>query len=182
MDKLQQYELNEFEQTETKESFQITDINSLNWAFRKLSSIKAKEQEITNLAKAEIERINDWETQEKKSLNQSMEFFEQLINEYHSSVLAADPKQKTLSTPYGKSKSRLSKAQPDKANEKLILEHVIENEMTNYIKSELIWGDLKKTLKMTEIDGKPVAVDENGQVVKGIEIKPEQITYKVEVE
>ena len=182
MNELQQFELSEFEETETKESFQVTDINSLNWAFRKLSSIKAKEQEITNLAQAEIDRIKYWEAQEKKSLIQSIEFFEQLINDYHSKVLADDPKQKTLSTPYGKSKSRVSKAQPDKTNEKLILEHVIENEMNDYIKPTLKWGDLKGSLKVAEIGGKQVAVDENGQVVKGVEIKPEQISYKVEVE
>lgn len=179
MNQLQAHELENWNgQEEERQGFQITGMDSLNWAFRKLAAIKAKEAEIINLAKAEKERIEHWEATEKASLNNDIEFFEGLINQYHAQVLKEDPKAKTLSTPYGKSKSRASKAQPDKADEATILNYIEENGMTEYIKPSLKWADFKKSLK---IAGDKI-VDENGQVVPGVAIKPESITYKVEVE
>ncbi len=182
MNQLQAYELENWDgqanHEEEKQRFQITGMDSLNWAFRKLSALKAKETEITNLAKAEKERIEHWEATEKASLNNDIQFFESLINEYHAEVLKEDPKAKTLSTPYGKSKSRTSKAQPDKANEATILKYIEENEMTEYIKPTLKWADFKKSLT---IAGDKI-VDENGQIVPGVAVMPETITYKVEVE
>jgi hypothetical protein len=183
MNVLQEFELQELEnQEELKQRFQITGIDSLNWAFRKLSAYKAKAAEVEQLAKAERERIDRWEEEQKKSIQQNIEFFEQLIQEYHAKVLQEDPKVKTLSTPYGKSKARKTKAQPEKADENLLLQHVKENGMTEFIKESIKWGDLKKTLQVVEVNGKQVVIDENGQVVPRVVVKPESITYSVEVE
>jgi hypothetical protein len=183
MNVLQEFELQEIEnQEELKQRFQITGIDSLNWAFRKLSAYKAKAVEVEQLAKAERERIDRWEEEQKKSIQQNIEFFEQLIQEYHAKVLQEDPKAKTLSTPYGKSKARKTKAQPEKADENLLLQHVKENGMTEFVKESIKWGDLKKTLQVVEVNGKQVVIDENGQVVPGVVVKPESITYSVEVE
>lgn len=178
MNQLQAHELENWDVEEEQQRFQITGMDSLNWAFRKLSALKAKETEITKLAKAEKERIEHWEASEKATISNDIQFFESLINEYHAEVLRADPKAKTLSTPYGKSKSRMSKAQPDKADEAAILKYVKENEMDEYIKPTLKWADFKKSLT---IAGDKI-VDENGQIVPGVTIKPESISYKVEVE
>lgn len=184
MNLLLQQEFNEFEEQkeEVKQRFEITDINSLNWAFRKLSAYKAKAQEVTDLAKAERARIDMWEEQEKKKLNESIEFFESLINEYHSKILAEDPKAKTLSTPYGKSKARQVKPQPKKVDEKVILQHIVDNGMDDYIKPTLKWAELKKNIQIAEIGGRLVAVDENGQEIPGVVVEPEQIKFNVEVE
>jgi hypothetical protein len=183
MNVLQEFELQELEnQEELKQRFQITGIDSLNWAFRKLSAYKAKATEVEQLAKAERDRIDRWEEEQKKSIQQNIEFFEQLIHEYHAKVLQEDPKAKTLSTPYGKSKARQTKAQPEKADENLLLKHVKENGMTEFIKESVKWGDLKKTLKVVEIDGNQVVIDENGQAVPGVVVKPESISYSVEVD
>lgn len=184
MDVLNEFELQEFEdqKEEIKQKFEITDLDSLNWAFRKLKAYKEKEREITELAEAERERINRWEEQEKDKIKDSVSFFETLINEYHAKVLQQDPKQKTLSTPYGKSKTRRMKSQVKKANEKSILEHVVNNGMDEYIKPTLKWSDFKKSIQIAEINGEFKAIDENGQEVPGTVIEPEQIKFSVEVE
>lgn len=184
MNLLHEYEVNEFEekQEDVKQRFQITDLDSLNWAFRKLSAYKAREKEITDLAVKERARIDSWEQSEKKKIQDSIEFFEYLINEYHAQVLEQDPKAKTISTPYGKSKARKSKARPKKFDEAAILKHVVENDMKDYIKPSLKWAELKKSLQIAEIDGKLVAIDENGQVVPGVEVETEQTKFSVEVE
>ncbi|MEK6459180.1 host-nuclease inhibitor Gam family protein [Heyndrickxia faecalis] len=167
---------------EERQRFEITNLESLTWAFRKLSALKAKEAEIEAIAKAEKQRIDEWETAEKKTITANKEFFEGLINAYHVKVLKEDKNAKTLSTPYGKAKARKVKEQPEKANEKAVLKHVVENGMDAYIKSSLKWADFKKSLRIVEADGKKVAVDENGVIVDGVEIKPEQIKFSVEVD
>lgn len=184
MNRLEELELEELEnlQEEEKKRFEITDLGSLNWAFRKLKAYKTKEQEITDLAKEERDRIDYWERKEKKSIQDGINFFEMLISQYHAKELAKDPKVKTISTPYGKSKSRRAKEQVTKLNEKEILQYVIENEMNDYIKPTLKWADLKKSLNIATMEGKKVVVDENGQIIVGVGIEPEQIKYTVEAD
>ncbi|MFJ7831771.1 host-nuclease inhibitor Gam family protein [Peribacillus sp. NPDC097284] len=182
MNALQQIELMEVEEIQSQETnFEITDINSLNWAFRKLTALKSKEKEIKQLANVERDRIAEWEKGELSSITNSTSFFESLITLYHAKQLADDPKAKTISTPYGKSKTRKSKESPEKENEDVILQYVIENEMDDFIKNSVKWADLKKSLKIVEISGEKVVVDENGQLVPGVVVKPESISYSVEV-
>lgn len=182
MNSLQQIELMEVEEIQSQDiKFEITDLNSLNWAFRKMAALKTKEKEIKQLADIERERIAEWERGELSTITNSVEFFEHLISVYHAKQLEADPKAKTISTPYGKSKTRASKAQPEKTNEDEILQHVIESGMYDYLKTSLKWGDYKKGLRIVEISGEKVVVDEMGQFVPGVEVKPESITFSVEV-
>ena len=154
MNALQQNELLEVDQLQDAEQqFEITDINGLNWAFRKLSALKSKEKEINQLANVERNRIAEWEKGELKPIHNSISFFEGHIQRYHAEQLAADPKQKTISTPYGKSKTRKSKETPDKSDEALLLDYVIQNDLAQFIKNSVKWADLKKSLKIVEISG-----------------------------
>lgn len=187
MNQLHAIELEELEtigaeSEELKERFKIENLDQLNWAFRKLSALEAKKKEIQQLAQAEIERIKSWEEAELKAIQGSYDFFTSLITEYHLNELQKDPKKKTITTPYGKAKSRRSKETPEKVDEELLLAHIKESGMHEYIKESVKWGDFKKTLKVAEIDGQKVVIDENGQVVKGAAVKPETVTFSVEVE
>lgn len=182
MNALQQNELLEVDQLQDGEQqFEITDINGLNWAFRKLSALKSKEKEINQLANVERDRIAEWEKGELISVHNSITFFESHVQRYHAEQLAVDPKQKTISTPYGKSKTRKSKEAPDKANEELLLDYVIQNDLAEYIKNSVKWADLKKSLKIVEISDEKVVIDDTGQIVPGVTVKPESIFYSVEV-
>lgn len=183
MNALQQLELVDVEgaQPEQETRFEITDINSLNWVFRKISAIKEKEAEIKSLADAEKQRITDWENQELLAIHSNLNYFESLISQYHAKQLESDPKAKTISTPYGKSKSRATKPQPKQVDKEALLAHVKEAGMTEFIKEEVKWGDLKKSLHIHEVDGNPVVIDDNGQVIPGVGIEPAAITFKVEV-
>src|SRR5690625_2691722 len=183
LEELETLDFNDEEQiVEVKERFKIDNLDSLNWAFRKLSALEAKKREINQLALAEMERIQAWEEAELKSIQGSHDFFQSLITEYHFNELEKDPKKKTIATPYGKAKSRLSKETPDKASEDKLLEHVKSAGMDEFIKESVKWGDLKKTLQIVEVDGNKVVVDENGQMVKGAVVKPESVKFSVEVE
>lgn len=179
---LEQLELTEVEEMQEQEQrFEITDKESLNWAFRKVSALKSEEKEIKQLANVERDRINAWEQKELNPIHNSISFFEGLIQKYHAEQLAENPKAKTISTPYGKSKTRTSKEAPEKQNEEVLLQYVIENEMDEYIKNSVKWADLKKSLKIVEVSGEKAVVDENGQLVPGVYVKPASISYSVEV-
>ncbi|MEB8652906.1 host-nuclease inhibitor Gam family protein [Bacillus cereus] len=182
MNALQQNELLEVDQLQDAEQqFEITDIDGFNWSLRKISALKEKEKEITTLANSERNRITEWEQNELKPIHNSILFFESHIRRYHMEQLAADPKQKTISTPYGKSKTRKSKETPDKGDEALLLDYVIQNDLAEFIKNSVKWADLKKTLKIVQIGDEKVVVDGDGQIVPGVTVKPESISYSVEV-
>ncbi|MDX8367894.1 host-nuclease inhibitor Gam family protein [Cytobacillus sp. IB215665] len=180
MNALHEEELENIE--EQKQGFSITDIDSLNWAFRKISALKAQQRKITKLADAERERIDQWEEKELRDINNSLQFFETHISKYHANQLAENPKAKTISTPYGKTKARSSSEQIDKVNEDTLLKHVQASNLNDYIKPTLMWGEWKKSLKIVDINGKRVVVDELGQKVEGISIKQADTKFSVEVE
>ncbi|MGN7478998.1 host-nuclease inhibitor Gam family protein [Solibacillus silvestris] len=186
MNKLQEQELFELEEQHQQERkvFVITDLNGLNWAFRKMSAIQAKLNEVKQLADAERERIADWEKKESAAYQDDLAFFSHKISEYHASVLANDPKAKSIKTPYGVAKSTTSKAQPEKADEQALIEYAKTNEL-DFVevetKEKLKWAELKKTLRVVESDGELIVVDADGQVVPGVAVKPETVSFKVEV-
>ncbi|EOP36336.1 hypothetical protein IKI_04433 [Bacillus toyonensis] len=182
MNALQQNELVEVnELQDAEQQFEIHDLESLNWAFRKLTALKAQEKEVTTLANVERDRITEWEKSELKPIHNSISFFETHIQRYHAEQLAADPKQKTISTPYGKSKTRKSSEAPEQKDKEQLLQYAIENHLDDCLKTEVKWGDLKKKFKIEEISGEKVIVDEDGQIVPGVTVKPESISYSVEV-
>lgn len=184
MQSLQEIELMEVDELQDAEQqqFEITDLNGLNWAFRKITALKEKEKEITTLANVERDRIKQWEEKELNPIHNSISFFESHVQRYHAEQLATDPKAKTISTPYGKSKTRKSKEAPEKVDETQLLDYVIENDFAQFIKNSVKWADLKKTLKIVEISGEKVVINtETGQIVPGVTVKPEMISYSVEV-
>lgn len=185
MNVLQQYELMEVEDIQAISSedskYEIKDLESLNWAFRKLAALKSQEKEIKQLANIERDRIAAWEKSELSTIGNSTSFFESLIQNYHAQQLAENPKAKTISTPYGKSKTRRSGESVEKIDENQLLEYVFENDLAEFIKSSVKWADLKKTLLIAEISGEKAVVDENGQLVPGVSVKPESVSFSVEV-
>lgn len=186
MNAIEKFELEELENNsvEEKPAFEINNLDSLNWAFRKISALNSQKSEIESLAAAERDRINLWEEKETSSIKNSIAYFESAIQAYHFDELAADPKKKTITTPYGKSKSTTSKEQPEKLDEAAVLEHLKESELVQYVqvKETLKWSELKKSVTIVELEnGSKQCVDETGQIVPGVGVKPKSITFKTEV-
>lgn len=186
MNRLQEielYELNEM-QPQEKQIFVIKDMDGLNWVLRKINAANAKLNEIKSLAVAERERINAWEKKESAGLMNDITFFEQKIFEYHSHVLANDPKQKSIVTPYGRVQSTTNEAQPERLDDEAIFNYVVANQLP-YVEvntsRKLQWGELKKTLNVVQQGDEQIVVDSNGQVVPGVTVKPRTTTFKVEV-
>ena len=177
MNKLMEIELEEIEDiSQEKERFKIENLESANWALRKLKAIEGKGKEITALANKEIERILEWKDGEIKQLGDSKDFFDFLLTEYYTEQKALDPKFK-ISTPYGMVSSR---KQQDKWNyeDDKVLEWLKENDKELIrIKEEINKSELKKKYK--SINGQ--VVTEDGEIMEGITVeeRPDTITIKV---
>ncbi|MFJ8099362.1 host-nuclease inhibitor Gam family protein [Lysinibacillus sp. NPDC096212] len=187
MNLLQETELHELNamQPQEKQIFIIKDMDGLNWVLRKINAANAKLNEIKSLAVAERERINAWEKKESAGLINDITFFEQKVFEYHSHVLANDPKQKSIVTPYGRVRSITNEAQPERLDDEAILHYVMANQLP-YAEVDTIrklqWGELKKTLKVVQQGNEQIVVDTYGQAVPGVTVKPQTTTFKVEVD
>lgn len=165
---------------EEKQPFEITGLSSLTWVFREiLTPLNNKIEENKAFAQEEIKRINEWLENENKSSINDVEFWQAKVEQYHFNALLSDPKAKTLSTPYGKSKSVTSKAQPEKTDDEQLLKYAKANELADFIKvvENVKWGDMKKSFNVV---GNNV-VDSNGEIVPGVSVKPETTTFKTEV-
>lgn len=185
MNQLQEFELNELEQQgEQQQTIVITNLDGLNWAFRKMNALQAKINDVKALADAERLRIANYEKQETEKYRADLEHFEHHVKEFHASVLAQDPKAKSIKTPYGVAKSTTSNVAPEKVDEQALIEYAKTNELAFVeveVKEKLKWAELKKTLKVVESDGAHVVIDAEGQVVPGVSVKPKTVTFKVEV-
>jgi Mu-like prophage host-nuclease inhibitor protein Gam len=156
-------------QEELRQRFRIESVDQLNWALRKLAAIKAKENEVKQLADAERQRIAEWEQRELAGLERSKQFFEALIHEYAMEQRKADPKWKSTSTPYGKIGFRKQPAKWGYNDEELLnyLKAAGRHEFIR-VKEEVNKADLKKALIVKE--GR--AIDpETGEVVPGITVE-----------
>ena len=91
-----------------KYPFEIENLETANWCFRKLEAYEAKKKEIKALADAEKQRIELWSYKEIKQLEDSMSYFKGLLMGYYKKQRAMDNRFK-LSTPYGKVSSRKTK-------------------------------------------------------------------------
>lgn len=71
MNSLQQIELAEVDALQAEEQpFEIIDMNGLNWAFRKISALRAQEKEITMLANVRTGTDYGMEAKRTKSHSQ----------------------------------------------------------------------------------------------------------------
>lgn len=167
---------------EEHKAFEIKDLGTLGWAFQKIAAYQSKKDKVSNYAKAEIEKIKAWQEAELKKHNDSIEFFQSHIERYHFNELLNDPRAKTISTPYGKSKSMRKSPSPIRVDEKVMLDHIVKNDLAEYIQHKPNWGAFKDSLRVMETDDGFVAVDENGEVVPGVIVAPEKTTFTTEVD
>ncbi|WDU84234.1 host-nuclease inhibitor Gam family protein [Caloramator sp. Dgby_cultured_2] len=167
------------ENDEPTKKFIIGDLEQANWALRKIAVYKKKQQENEKLAEAEIKRIQNWLERENRQLENSIKFFEGLLEEYARKQKEKDAKFK-LSTPYGKLTFR--KQQPKwNYDEETLLKYLKQSGKTEFIriKEEVNKSELKKKLKIVG----EFVVDENGEIIEGITIEeqPEKVVIETEV-
>lgn len=166
------------------DQYKIDNLDSLDWAFRKIASYRDDLSEQEALAKSQIEKITKWIEGERTKAERNISFFEYLITEYHSSILTENPKKKSISTPNGKVQSTTRKpsiVKPENDGLPQLIEYAEQNDFNKFVEvnKELKWSEFKKELQLKELDGKQVVVDSNGRIVPNVPISEGGTTFKV---
>lgn len=176
MNELQAQELENIEQDER---FQVTDLDSANWVFKKLDAITTKENEINELADKEIERIKSWQEKEVEKLQSSKEYLQSLVIEYFRTEKEKDSKFK-LNTPYGKVTSRKGSKVIQVNNEQDVINQLEQRGFSDYVKvtKKLSQTDIKKDFNVSE---NGALIDANGEVLEGASIIEKPTSYTVKV-
>ncbi|EKF1830764.1 TPA: host-nuclease inhibitor Gam family protein [Staphylococcus aureus] len=176
MNELQAQELENIEQDER---FEVTDLDSANWVFKKLDTITTKENEINELADKEIERIKSWQEKEVEKLQGSKDYLQSLVIEYFRIEKEKDSKFK-LNTPYGKVTSRKGSKVIQVSNEQEVINQLEQRGFDNYVKvtKKLSQSDIKKDFNVTE---NGTLIDANGEVLEGASIVEKPTSYTVKV-
>ena len=189
MNALQELELMEIieadradiEDRELKERWKVTNLDSANWCLRKLAALKAKQQEIDKLGKAEVERITSWQKKQSEGLNRQAEFFTGLLEEYHRGQLREDPKRKTITTPYGKMQLRKQLPQWQYDDEKLI--PYLNINYPYLVNEKITYSPDKAKIKdfFKVADGKALDII-TGEVIPGVAVYPRAEAFSVKLE
>ena len=161
------------------ERFHITDLSSLNWTLRKLSSLDKKRAEEVTLANAELERINVWFARQDITYQASKNFLEGLIREYAGQQRVIDPKWKQK-TPYGLVSFRKGKKFNYGDEEKLV-KFLNDNGMGEFVKvvETPKKAELKKALTITK-DGKAIFTS-TGEILPDVTAEEvEDVTISLE--
>lgn len=161
-------------------SFVIDDEQKANWALRKIRSIKEKKQTNSDIAEAEIEKIQAWESEVNHTLDNEITHFETMLTQYALKCRETDPKFKTLKLPYGKIGFR--KQQPSWTYDTdTVLSTLKQSGLTQFIrvKEELDKANFKKAVK---VHGNSVINPDTGEIIPGVTVEEREDQIKVEVD
>lgn len=184
MDKLtkleiEEIELMDIEDEESKQKFTIENRDQLSWAMRKIKAIDEEQSEIAAAAEVELNRIKTWFDSESKKLERDREFFESLIMIYAMKKKNENDKFKTETTPYGR--VTFTKQQSKwNYNDEQLLPWLMESDHIDLIKIERKpkKDDIKKRFI---VEGHQVIDTTTGETVPGIEVleQGEKINIKI---
>ncbi|MFI3131990.1 host-nuclease inhibitor Gam family protein [Mammaliicoccus sciuri] len=167
----------ELKDVEVQESFKVHDLDSANWALKKIAAISTKQSEVSKVAENEIEKIKAWEESELNRYEGSKDYLQSLLVEYYKAEKEKDPKFK-LSTPYGKVTSRKGTQKWEIPNKTMFIQTLKERGFNDLvrIKEEINLADLKKQFHVTE-DGR--VIDSNGEIIEGTYVIDNPTSYSV---
>lgn len=176
------------------ESFRIENLKMAIWADEKTKDAEIKLVEIDNLAderiavlQAKIDKLNEWREEAKKPYMRKIDFFKMhllmfLNKSIQEQMKSGDKKiTKTIELPFRTLRSRAQQPEIIKDDEQLAM--WAKDNAEEYVEKiyALNWAEYKKTLRIEEIDGKTVYVDQSGQIVPHITLipKPDSMDWKV---
>ena len=157
-------EIGNIENSEEKEKFEVTADN-IGWTLRKYAELQKEKQTIHSTASFEVDRIKAWEKKETDTVNESIVFFENLVNEYMQ-----ENDLKKIKNPYGTISYR--KQQPKWVYDNNLADILEKMELNKYlrVKKEVDKTLLKKECKVVE--NKICTSD--GELIQGVEIQQQE--------
>lgn len=175
MENMYYEEIMEDEDYQIENKFYIKDLESADWAMKKIQENNRLADERIQYAKDEIEKSKAFIKKEEEARDRSNFYLQGLLAIYMQERKAEDPKFK-IKTPTGTVSTR--KSTKWNYEDDLLLEFLKANKMNDYIrvKEEVNKNDFKKAVKITD-SGKVVTQD--GELVEGVSVeKSEDINIK----
>lgn len=163
------------------ESFMVDNDEKAEWALSKIREEQAEATRIKDTCQRMIKHYEGEMRKAEQDLNNNTEYFKSQLERYFGTVKTKkSPKgtQETYKLPSGTLKRKYPNPKYDVDDKKLV-EWLKERKMEDYIevKEKAKWGEFKKAVKQA---GSKV-VDENGEVVEGVEVIDRSPTFVVEV-
>lgn len=172
MSALEEYLAGDDLDDEERERWRVDGPGTAEWALRRLARAKRLIAEAEELAESERARIDMWLANERKRQERDVAFFEGALREFHASVLAEDPKRKTLEFPMG-----VLKARKVSDSVRVVDEAAFRDFAEGNGRVELL--NIKVTPKLLAIRE---AVLKDGEPIPGVEpVRGEGFTFSVEV-
>lgn len=162
---------------EERERFRVEGERQAVWAMRRARDVARRRAEIQAIAEEEIDRIQRWASDADAPLARDARYFEGLLIRYALDVRAADPRRKSVTTPYGTVRTRETGGGWTASPEALEWARVARPELVKVTETFAL-SDAKRTLTATE-DG--VVDPATGDLVPGITVAPRTVTATVEV-
>jgi len=167
------------------DGFVIDNKEKANWALRKIRHLKKKQNNNEELAQkeiskleSEIDEVKEWLKSENDSLQNSIDYFKNLLNGYALNLKEEDPDFKTLKLPFGKLQFRKKRDKWHYEEDKL-LEFAKENiKSAVKVKEKVDKRKLKKHLKKA---GDKAVIEATGEIVEGVNIEERGEEFKVKV-
>jgi phage host-nuclease inhibitor protein Gam len=163
---------------EQREQFVIDTKEKASWALRKLAKIRKEMAENQAIAEAEIKRTQEWLEEVNGALEKDAEYFSNLLQVYHRSVLEEDPKAKTIKLPFGTLKARKQEPEYIRDEEKLLAWTKVNHPDAIKVKESVDWSKLKETISNVE---NGLAITEDGEVIEGVKVVERGVKFVVEV-
>jgi hypothetical protein len=162
-----------------KETFKIDDNKKAEWAIKKIKEETIDAENYIKICESVINEYKIKIEERKKKLKNETEYFKNMLHEYFKTVKKKELKTKhTYELPAGA--LELNFKEPDyKRDEKKLIPWLKENNLKEFVKVEekTDWAGLKKKIKVSGTN----AIDENGEVIPGIEIKEKAPEFIVKI-
>ena len=160
-------EIDETEEVEEREAFEIKDLAGADWCFEKLQAIKKQRDELVEYADEQIAKYKKFKEETIKKAEDDEAYFKGLLQIYTDKRLAEDKNFK-LKTANGTASYGKFKKDWDWQDEEATIKSLKDaghNELIRVTES-IEKNKLKKSLTVAG----DTVVDENGEIIEGIKI------------
>lgn len=155
-----------------RETFRIRDKSGAEWALRRYARIQREKAANHRLAEAEIARIRWWLEGEDRRLDADAAYFAGLLTAWHATVLADDPRAKTIKLPAGQLWCR---AQPDKIEVRDEAAALAAAKAAGYTALVRVREELDKRALAAHLK-------DTGELLDGVTVTPQPAKFSVHVE
>jgi len=173
-------------QKQKKENFIIDNDSKANWALRKIRHMKEKQNKNKELAKSQIEKIQEeideiehWLEKENEKIQNNIDFMKSKLKNYAYDLKDDNPDLKTHNLPFGALKFRKRRAKWNYDDDKLL--EFAESNLQEAVKIKKK-VDKRKLKKKAEVVGEKAVLEDTGEVIDGIKVVQRPEKFKVDVD